>query len=394
MPNGVLPKVRQRGLTVIADIRPAQEVALRNLLTTMNAAPFFQRIPTVHYAAFVIVPAGGKFPSRLVLETNYDGEQSAHIADLIRLGAKDLDQVYRHCQGYTPASSPQQMTDFLKVHSVPSAAFFVAFPGRSVEDIRNAAAVYREAQQFLATRAPGQGHAQVWADLVGHFRSGRATNPPVLSPTTQQRIRWRVALTFVLLLLPGILTLLFLLLLLPVVRIYECIEARADRDCPGDPPTNYTGLNVGPQNHICTLAVARTSPFRRFLLGFALRATGVLARCIFIQSTLDTITTIHFARWTPIDGGRRLLFFSNYDGSWSSYLNEFEDPPLLNAIWGNTQSFPPTRWILRDGAHLAARFEDHFIREFIPAPLFYCAYRDCSVQNLLRYLNLRDALAR
>jgi hypothetical protein len=402
MPNCVLPRVRQGGLTVIAEVRAGHEEPLRNDLAAMRAtpAPFFASMPTVHYAAFVILPQIGNLPARLALETNYDGEPAQHIADLVARGGAALDRVYEHCEGYDAARTPEQKRAFMEGHAVPTAAFYVALPGRSVCDIRNAIAVYDEARDFLEAlrRTPGfsgMSKAEVWNALVDHFRGAQRRNCPMRSPMPQRRIRWLLFRNCLKLALPTLAVCVFLLpVLLPIIRIYEFCESRGDRDCPRDPPMNRERLNVGPQNHLCILSTARTSRFRGFTLRLSLFFTGVLARQIFIQGSLDTIKTIHFARWALIDQGKRLLFFSNYDGSWSSYLNEFEDPPLLNAIWSNTQNFPPTKWILGGGAHLAARFEDHDIREYIPAEVFYTAYGSYSVPNLLRYVNLRDALAR
>ena len=55
---------------------------------------------------------------------------------------------------------------------------------------------------------------------------------------------------------------------------------------------------------------------------------------------LGGIPTIHFAKWALIDGGARLLFLSNYDGSWETYLDDFlahfggEAPiPFLVGLW-------------------------------------------------------------
>ncbi len=57
------------------------------------------------------------------------------------------------------------------------------------------------------------------------------------------------------------------------------------------------------------------------------------ARKIFVFGKLGEISTIHFARWISIDHGQRLLFLSNYDGSWTNYLGDFRDEALgLNPL--------------------------------------------------------------
>ena len=41
------------------------------------------------------------------------------------------------------------------------------------------------------------------------------------------------------------------------------------------------------------------------------------------DSPIKQISTIHFARWVVIDNDQRLLFTSNFDGSWETYLRDF-----------------------------------------------------------------------
>ncbi len=54
------------------------------------------------------------------------------------------------------------------------------------------------------------------------------------------------------------------------------------------------------------------------------------------------IQTIHSAYWCIVDGGRYLLFASNYDGGWDGYIDEFGDMigSGLDAIWGSDPIYP------------------------------------------------------
>ncbi len=47
---------------------------------------------------------------------------------------------------------------------------------------------------------------------------------------------------------------------------------------------------------------------------------GGAAGNLYPPGFLGTIGTIHFARWVTMPGSRDLVFLSNYDGSWESYL--------------------------------------------------------------------------
>jgi hypothetical protein len=145
---------------------------------------------------------------------------------------------------------------------------------------------------------------------------------------------------------------------------------------------------------MCTLATVKASRFRAFMLRLGLLMTQVLASNVFILGKLDAMTTIHFARWTLIDNNKRVLFLANYDGSWSSYLENFSDPPHLNAVWSNTENFPPTRFLLWGGAADLERFEEHNVDEYQRTLVLYRPYYNHPVRNILRYLELRDSLER
>ena len=60
-------------------------------------------------------------------------------------------------------------------------------------------------------------------------------------------------------------------------------------------------------------------------------------RYFFDRESIAGVKTIHFARWTFIDGRRRMLFTSNYDGSLESYMGDFIDIVAwgLNAVFSN-----------------------------------------------------------
>ena len=75
-----------------------------------------------------------------------------------------------------------------------------------------------------------------------------------------------------------------------------------------------------------------------------------------LTGKLGGIRTIHFARWVALPDGR-LLFFSNYDGSWEAYLGEFVDKASmgLTMIWSNTIWYPQTRLLILEGAKKIGR---------------------------------------
>jgi hypothetical protein len=103
------------------------------------------------------------------------------------------------------------------------------------------------------------------------------------------------------------------------------------------------------------------------------------------SATIAKISTIHFARWVIIDNGTRLLFTSNFDGSWEAYLQDFvrEMPDGLDFIWSNCEGYP--------GSIPFQGFADYVKAHQFSNNTFYAAYPDLTVQAVLNAKEWRDA---
>ena len=102
-------------------------------------------------------------------------------------------------------------------------------------------------------------------------------------------------------------------------------------------------------------------------------------------SLIAPIGTIHFARWVIIDNGTRLLFTSNFDGSWEDYLDDFIEKLSegLDRIWCNCEGYP------EGGAKEEAKFKQWVRDHQTKAELFYSAYPEHTVQDVLKALRVR-----
>jgi hypothetical protein len=144
----------------------------------------------------------------------------------------------------------------------------------------------------------------------------------------------------------------------------------------------------------------------------------LVAKLFATQGNLSGIVTIHFARWLILPGKgnerHRLLFFSNYDGSWENYLGEFIDHASvgLTAIWSNTESnaklngklggFPRTlmlglfsdTWssIFPAGARDEQRFKAFARNSQRPELIWYSAYPDLSVKNIGNNMKIHEGV--
>jgi hypothetical protein len=409
--------VQQNSSVILAQVTEGKEKDLYDALETIGVAlrrpnppSLFYNMPTVHYAAWLILPgvrdkSGIPGPARLLLETNYDGSLDDHLTDLIGKCGPALDNVYRFCEGY-PGSGCRDtnaVRDYLyaqhKLTKENPAAYYIALPGRTVADIRNAIAVYEEAKCFLETLPMDSNSNAAHAALVAHFENAPNV-PPRRFPITQKGLTRLFVFNLVIvlsLMLPlALLYLIFWLALCLIARWFEEKERREERRRPiPDPtyhPAEYAYLDLGRQNHLCTFATIRPGIFRIFVTRSALCLGRLLFTRFYILGKLDEMTTVHFARWMVID--RQLLFYGNYDGDYSSYLSDFSDQAWgVNLIWGNTIGFPPTRFLSRGGASDLYGFGTQALTHYSPAPVFYSAYGNYSLPNILRYLEFRDELA-
>jgi len=396
--------MRQNGLTVVTRIKQGQAKALDALLSTIGAALKtnklirFHRMNQLHFASWIILDSDPAYPPYLVLETSYDGDLEDHLDQLIDYGKQALDQAYRLCEGY-PSGGPAdaaQIKHYLKEHSVLSRVFFPAFPGLSLASIRNAVATRKVAERFLdklRTQLPVDrlSEQQIQAKLVHHFIRHPLVRP-VLSDPTRKQLHRRIIRNAVLLALPALLFLPVAAILLVLERIRELRE-RGLPNPPDHPVDDRVYLEPAcAENHLTTLV--KIKPGRRLLLKILLGIYWVLGKTVFLLGAIGSIRTVHFARWLLIDGDQRLLFLSNHDGSWSSYLGDFSDQGWgVTSIWGHTEGFPPAKWVFWGGCRNIDSYAKWSRQHNLYAQVWYSAYSDSTILNLRRDLDLRDSLA-
>jgi hypothetical protein len=196
--------VQQTGMLILVEVPPGTQVALRKTLDGIRATLTRYRIAktiasfyatkTVHYAAWMILPGvrtvgGPPGPAQLAFETNYDGDLAAHLNDLVANCRAELDLVYAAFPAYPPPGSPSSsvvnfLFDKYQGTKIDAFAYYVALPGRSLADIRNAIAVYEEAKRFIDT---ANTYLNLRTALIAHFKpkmNGRA-RPERFAVTTK-----------------------------------------------------------------------------------------------------------------------------------------------------------------------------------------------------------------
>jgi hypothetical protein len=148
------------------------------------------------------------------------------------------------------------------------------------------------------------------------------------------------------------------------------------------------------QNQLTHLVDIKPGRLRLATLRVFLAIINWVARFFQRDGQLGGIPTIHFARWIIIDNGRRLIFLSNFDGSWEEYLGDFVDRAAwgLTGIWSNTVLYPKTRWLVLDGARDEQRFKTWTREHQIPAQVWYSRQKRITSRNIVNNKAIRNGL--
>ena len=149
------------------------------------------------------------------------------------------------------------------------------------------------------------------------------------------------------------------------------------------------------QNHMASLCYVKPGWFRRTTLKLVLYLTDLVAR-VSTHGKLSGLDSLHFAHWALIDEGRRLLFLTNYDGSWENYLDDFIDKAALGltGIWSNTLNFPRTHFLVLGGARDEKRFKAIARKTQAYTNVWYSAYPDLTVRGIDNNSAIRENLYR
>lgn len=193
------------------------------------------------------------------------------------------------------------------------------------------------------------------------------------------------------------------LVAVPVLWLgYRRLRWLEERDAPDDRNPRAQDVeafmrleNHTRQNHLAAVSVMKSGLLRRIILRFVLWGVQAQATYVARPGFLSGIGSIHFARWVRLPGTNKLLFFSNYGGSWASYLEDFiaHAAEGLSAIWSNTRGFPRTRGLVRGGATDSERFKRWGRRQQIPTRFWYTAYPDLTTFRIRANAQIRHGFA-
>jgi hypothetical protein len=412
-----------QALTVLAELDPGPtprallEHRLAQIADDLDDNPIFSpgELPDTHFMRLVIVDdPRGEFPSLLVWESNHDGRASDYLEAVAR-AAPRIDAVFECCADY-PAAGVRDVDGWVAwmlARSRPAGAFYAGYRGIPRRAIVNDRRVHDAIRDVLDREDRAALCRLPRSEIQRRIRDQVAARAPELDlspegPEGDDEPRWLIGK--VLALLAAAVALPFALVLaLPwyiVLRRKESTDicSAYARPIQVDPAVKAVEDRMA-QNQLTHLVDIKPGAFRLVTLWLVLKALNVVAQVYSVRGDLGGITAIHFARWVilyderPRDQGprrHRLLFFSNFDGSWESYLGEFIDRASygLTAVWSNTRGFPATENLALGGARDEDSFKQWTREHQVATQVWWSGAADSTVQNIRDDVWIRRRLDR
>lgn len=149
------------------------------------------------------------------------------------------------------------------------------------------------------------------------------------------------------------------------------------------------------QNHMVSVTQRKPGAIRWFTSRLVFWAVAQFATRKYRPGFLSDIGTIHFARWVTAPGSPDVLFFSNYGGSWESYLEDFitRAHAGLTAIWSNSIGFPRSENLIQRGATDGERFKRYARQSMVPTLFWYSAYPELTAAVIRKNAEIRRGLS-
>ncbi len=414
--------MRQETLTVVAPI--VDEPSILAALAAIQADPhgvglvFGRPNLGVHFGRIVHIPADAASAS-LVLESNFDTSEpdpsaarAAHLALLAAgAGGVALGGLLRSCREFPVPSTPADLASYCAKNLAPATATYQGHTLRPLDRIRLESHAREAVLRFMET-ATERDPTNLYGAVRRHLRALAAADPELrrldvdaaapalpdpevrLDKLHHRYLPWATNIKPLLPALGG----------LPGVLQWDMNDVPFDPRASQESWTPADRLRFqaiaatedhGAQNALTHVVRLRPGVGRLAVLRSAHAYIDRLSQVFFADvGQLGGIPTIHFAKWLLIDEGRRLLFLSNYDGSWESYLGDFVDQAWagLNLAWSSTDQYPRTHALAFGGALDEETFKVWSRAHQVPTQIFYSAYPHLSVATVNNNTWIRHGL--
>lgn len=401
-------------LTFLTKVKPDKLDELRGFLDNdiagnllENAQLPFPSLTRLHFAS-LFLDEGTTYGSYLVFENNFDGPLEAYLAELYTQAASGLHRIYSCCLDYTAASATDRevILAYLRKHIVRPNAYHIGNLGRSVERTLKEGGLRDRLESFLddfvRAEPSGQQPGLIRQKAQDFIRDEPAFAWAAQAEPRQTRMEWfkpRLKLGIL-----GVVAFLLLPILIPLAIIWAVVLRYKEKRDPVPNKFDDIVKRVGGlveredrthvvQNHLAHMTVLKPGLFRRWTLWLVLWLVNCVARTS-DKGKLNGIPSIHYAHWSMIDKGRRLLFVSNFDGSWENYLDDFIDKASygLTGVWSNTMHFPRTFLLFGKGADDGNRFKAWARDKQVYTNVWYSAYPSLTVEAIDNNSDIREQL--
>jgi hypothetical protein len=398
----------------------------------------FSRSTTTHFATITIIPAqyyvDELLPATLLFATSFCGPARAHVDELVVVMGDGLRAIFAHVDGFDPDCSDDDLEWFL-LKNRTSDTFYSGMQNLSPQDVRRNRLLRQEIEAFIDRHQPIGGLSGTPDDVrkaIQEYVSSREDlawaretfKPPFfawalfhwrslaveagflglvaatiawfiwggLTVGTIVAIGWLLVLAFVAL----------VLVMLVTIREAEDEQTYISQRPSDERARLLASTQTRPVINEFTLAgpIKTEGSLRPLFLRISLWVIARVAEGIpFVPVLGDgiNIPTVATARWISADGGKRLMFISNYHNEGKAYVRDFIETPTgavrINLSFGFGMGYPKTRWIAFGGAlddpnaYLYSLAENQ-----LPTLFWYGPYRDISVDNIKRDRKIREGL--
>jgi hypothetical protein len=339
----------------------------------------------------------GSYPLYLAFLGDLDGDANRFLEELARRAPAGLRALFACCEGFSPDAD---LVRWMKEHSVPSAVGYVNWRGRTVRRVREEAALRDTLHRYIQGNPPALTgvqprdlHAALRRFVSAEASAGRLT----LSAEQATPLRWWIGNLVHLVGMPLVLLLTSPLFAVALLRL-RALERTDPELCARVDPAYSDDLALVEDhdvtNQFSAMGTFKPGIVRLWTVIYVLWAIDYGARHIFTRGRLARVRTIHFARWVYLDGKRRLVFLSNYDGSLESYMDDFINKVGfgLNVVFSNGIGYPRTNWLVLDGCGDERKFKEFLRRHQLPTQVWYKAYPGLTAVDLERNTRIRQGL--
>ncbi|HEY0373073.1 MAG TPA: hypothetical protein VGD79_13800, partial [Thermoanaerobaculia bacterium] len=324
--------------TFTMDVDPARLSDLQTALSViqhdlpLDVQLRFSELPMVHFASIFVFPpdpSGEAYPCSvpppakrrtvpyLVFESNIDGTIEPYVDALLAKFPTGLAAILRCCKDGPQNGDVAAMKRYLLAHIVKPGAYHVGTPWRVVQRINDEAKL-RDAIEEVADKVvaaapkpvdPIAAHKQIQAAIRANPGFAWALQP---APKVTFLDKLRPWLPLIPHLPMFLVNTLLTILMLPYLRYREMVDCEWKGDV--DPKLQEAlgaREDFDTQNHMANMSDLKPGFARLTSAKAVLMLASINAR-LSTKGKLAGIPSIHFAHWSLLDGGRRLLFCSNF----------------------------------------------------------------------------------